>query len=202
MNAFLLIVTLLVGLSAGFCFAWFWLERRYEGLAKENERRSSKPIDHTQPETRGSDTTNEETKKQQAQLTKQTQDENAKLRERLHSAESKVSAESQKTAELAAELDRLKAEFETKSTQTDEEPAPIAEVEAKPPTQVSNDDLKQIKGIGKVLEEKLRTLGITNLEQIANLNETDIAAIDEKLNFKGRIAREKWIEQAKDLVAG
>jgi large subunit ribosomal protein L21 len=53
-----------------------------------------------------------------------------------------------------------------------------------------------------VIAKKLEGLGITTLKQIAALTPKKVAEIDEQLNFKGRIEREEWIEQAKDLAAG
>ncbi len=64
----------------------------------------------------------------------------------------------------------------------------------------ASDDLKHIRGIGPVLEKKLHELGITSLRQIAELTPSEIARIDEQLDFKGRILREKWIEQARSLL--
>ncbi len=64
------------------------------------------------------------------------------------------------------------------------------------------DDLKKISGVGPVLEEKLHALGITSFAQIAAFTPEQIAEIDEKLNFKGRIEREDWIGQAKILAEG
>lgn len=61
------------------------------------------------------------------------------------------------------------------------------------------DDLKKISGVGPVLEKKLNALGITTYEQIVNFSEEDIARVDEVLNFKGRIERDNWVEQAKEL---
>ena len=63
------------------------------------------------------------------------------------------------------------------------------------------DDLKQINGIGPVIETKLNQLGITKYAQVAALEAEDIARIDEVLNFKGRIEREEWVSQAEKLVA-
>lgn len=63
------------------------------------------------------------------------------------------------------------------------------------------DDLTQIKGIGAVITAKLRTLGITTYEQIAALNDADIGKINETLNFKGRIEREQWIQQAQEILS-
>ena len=44
--------------------------------------------------------------------------------------------------------------------------------------------------------------GVTTFAQIANWTEEDIAAMDEQLSFKGRIQREGWVEQAKELAKG
>ena len=62
------------------------------------------------------------------------------------------------------------------------------------------DDLKKISGVGPVLEKKLNALGITKYEQIMNFSADDIARVDEVLNFKGRIERDNWIDQAKELA--
>lgn len=63
------------------------------------------------------------------------------------------------------------------------------------------DDLKKISGVGPVLEQKLNDLGIYTFAQIANFSAEDIANVDERLNFKGRIERDGWIDQAKELSA-
>ena len=69
------------------------------------------------------------------------------------------------------------------------------------PVGATADDLTQINGIGPVIAEKLNALGFTTIEQIANLTDEEIPGIDEKLSFKGRIERENWVQQAKDLLA-
>lgn len=64
------------------------------------------------------------------------------------------------------------------------------------------DDVKLIGGVGPALEKKLAGLGVTSLSQIAAWTAEDIERIDGELNFKGRIEREEWVEQAKELIAG
>jgi len=64
------------------------------------------------------------------------------------------------------------------------------------------DDLKKLSGVGPALEKKLLEAGVTTFAQIAAWTEEDVASFDEKLNFKGRIEREGWIEQAKELAKG
>ncbi len=64
------------------------------------------------------------------------------------------------------------------------------------------DDLKQLSGVGPALEKKLHAAGVTTFAQIAAWTDEDVAAMDEKLSFKGRITREGWIEQARKLAKG
>ena len=74
---------------------------------------------------------------------------------------------------------------------------------AKPKTKAEGgDDLKKLSGVGPALEKKLLEAGVTTFAQIAAWTEDDVAAMDEKLSFKGRIEREGWIEQAKELAKG
>jgi NADH-quinone oxidoreductase subunit E len=61
------------------------------------------------------------------------------------------------------------------------------------------DDLKQIAGIGPKLEKVLNGQGISSISQIAAWSEPEIAWIEDYLQFKGRIGRDGWIEQAKAL---
>jgi small subunit ribosomal protein S2 len=62
------------------------------------------------------------------------------------------------------------------------------------------DDLKKISGVGPVLEGKLNELGITKFAQIAAFTAEDIVKVDDVLNFKGRIERDNWLEQAAELA--
>jgi large subunit ribosomal protein L21 len=64
------------------------------------------------------------------------------------------------------------------------------------------DDLKKLSGVGPALEKKLLAAGVTTFAQIAAWTEAEIAEFDEKLSFKGRIEREGWVEQAKELAKG
>ena len=64
------------------------------------------------------------------------------------------------------------------------------------------DDLKKISGVGPKLEKTLNGLGIFHFAQIAAFTPSNVAWVDRHLRFKGRIEREKWIEQARVLAAG
>ncbi len=62
------------------------------------------------------------------------------------------------------------------------------------------DDLKKISGVGPVIETKLHALGITKFAQVAAFTAEEIEKVDTELNFKGRIDRDNWLEQAAELA--
>jgi NADH-quinone oxidoreductase subunit E len=64
------------------------------------------------------------------------------------------------------------------------------------------DDLKKISGVGPKLEGTLNGLGIFHFSQIAEFTPSHVSWVDRHLRFKGRIARENWLDQAKILAAG
>ncbi len=61
------------------------------------------------------------------------------------------------------------------------------------------DDLKKISGLGPKFETILNQLGIFHYFQIARLSDRQIAELDDKLPFKGRIVRDSWVQQAEAL---
>ena len=79
---------------------------------------------------------------------------------------------------------------------TETKKAPAKKAKAKS----DGDDLTKISGVGPVIVGKLNDLGITTFKQVAEFKAADIAEIDEKLNFKGRIERDEWVKQAKELA--
>ena len=50
------------------------------------------------------------------------------------------------------------------------------------------------------LEERLNELGVYTFEQVAKMKKKNVAWLDERLRFKGRIERDDWIGQAKKLA--
>lgn len=62
------------------------------------------------------------------------------------------------------------------------------------------DKLTDIKGVGKVLQKKLHDCGIYFYHQVANLDESGIEELQAQIpQFPGRIERDRWVEQAKEL---
>jgi predicted flap endonuclease-1-like 5' DNA nuclease len=65
------------------------------------------------------------------------------------------------------------------------------------------DDLQTLKGVGPKLAQKLNENGITRFEQIARLTPNEVAILDDRLGpFKGRIERDRVVEQASYLARG
>lgn len=69
-------------------------------------------------------------------------------------------------------------------------------------TQPENvDNLTEIEGISLVLAQRLHDIGIYTHAQIAAWDEDQVKEFSARLAFKDRIYRERWVEQARKLVA-
>lgn len=65
------------------------------------------------------------------------------------------------------------------------------------------DDLRKIKGVGPKLQSTLNEMGYYHFDQIAAWTETEVAWVDQNLKgFKGRVSRDNWVEQARQLASG
>ncbi len=63
------------------------------------------------------------------------------------------------------------------------------------------DELEVISGIGPLLQEMLNGIGVYYFWQIADWGPEEVEWVDDKLDhFKGRIVRDNWVTQAKDLA--
>ena len=65
------------------------------------------------------------------------------------------------------------------------------------------DPLTRIKGLGPKAAARLAELGITRFDQIAALHDAAADRLDAQMGaFRGRLARDRWVEQARLLAAG
>jgi predicted flap endonuclease-1-like 5' DNA nuclease len=77
-----------------------------------------------------------------------------------------------------------------------------AELAPRPAPAGPPDPLTRMKGLGPKAQATLAGLGVTRYEQIAAWSDADIARIDAEMGaFKGRIVRDRWVEQARHLAA-
>jgi small subunit ribosomal protein S2 len=90
------------------------------------------------------------------------------------------------------------------------EPA-VAEAEFDAPTEMfelltaprgAPDDLAKLQGVGPQVVKKLNDGGIFHYWQIGSMTADDVTKVDADLKLSGRIARDKWVDQARALIAG
>ena len=105
-----------------------------------------------------------------------------------------------KAAAAAARASQPKAEKKAAVPKA-EKPAKAAP-KAKAAASVGADDLTRISGVGPVIVKKLHALDVTSFAQIAAWTPEDVADMDEKLSFKGRIDRDDWLVQAAEFAKG
>jgi predicted flap endonuclease-1-like 5' DNA nuclease len=110
----------------------------------------------------------------------------------VQKARAKVDADAAALAKKAEELERIAK----RAKNIDFATLGIATANEK-------DDLQAIKGVGPFIAEKLNALGIFTFGQVGNMN----PEIEEQVNvaiefFSGRIKRDEWAKQARELEKG
>lgn len=63
------------------------------------------------------------------------------------------------------------------------------------------DDLTRIATIDKDMETQLKKLNVLRYDQIAAFSDEDIANLDDFLKLNGRVEKEDWLGQARNLMA-
>ena len=64
------------------------------------------------------------------------------------------------------------------------------------------DDLAKLPGVGPQIVKKLNDAGVFHYWQIAAMTADDVAKVDADLKLAGRITRDNWVDQARNLLAG
>ncbi|HMR31592.1 MAG TPA: hypothetical protein PKA13_10470 [Geminicoccaceae bacterium] len=118
-----------------------------------------------------------------------------------------VDGRAQRLRAIEAKLKMLPAGSSARATLLAEKARLVETGDAAPslptaPVGVSHDDLEIIKGIGPVINRELIAMGIVTFAQLVALTPAQIDYIEDKIGFPGRVAREHWIEQARELMAG
>ena len=109
-----------------------------------------------------------------------------------------------------AEAEEAAAPRAATAVEAQREPAPVAvpvvAAVAAPAGEAGATDLyplTTLKGLGPRAVAALGELGVTSVADLAALDPARAAAVDAQLGpLAGRIARDRWVEQAKLLVAG
>lgn len=126
-------------------------------------------------------------------------------------AQAKAEAEEKAQAKAAAEAEEkarveAAAKAEAEKAEAHDHAEELGAGEAKPEllTQARGgkaDDLKKIKGVGPKLEKELNEAGVFHFDQIASWTKEEVYWADNHLvSFKGRVSRDNWVDQAKELA--
>lgn len=113
--------------------------------------------------------------------------------------------------EAVNEIDGLKEELKSKNQELHEADEVIARITERKhlinydsfgkATSIEKDDLMMISGIGPFIEQRLNALDIYTFGQISKFVKKDIDAVNGAIEyFPGRIERDEWVAQAKELV--
>lgn len=191
-----------LGVLVGVGLAWYLLERYRRDENQEREANFSSRLATLQEELRQSDSALAETKERLIAL----QMESRATEARAKPLEAEL-AQAKRAAEQAIEQEmkqrRLLAELQERLAGDTPEPAAPPqpeETQAQPAASTKADDLTAIRGIGKVIEKKLHQMGIISFGQIAALTPAEVRRVNEVIEFPGRVERERWIEQARELA--
>lgn len=85
----------------------------------------------------------------------------------------------------------------------DPTPASVSPAATPAPTAFADGPVTQLKGLGPKVAARLAEAGVTTIGQIAALDDAQAQALDAQLGtFAGRMARDRWVEQARLLAAG
>lgn len=108
-------------------------------------------------------------------------------REQLRGRDLHISELKRELGERSEELAALKEQLATRRPE--------------PMTESAGDDLKRIRGIGPLYEQKLKALGVTTYRDVAAWQAEDLQRIAAELGtHASRIERGGWVEQAKALL--
>lgn len=140
--------------------------------------------------------------------------DNSEDRARIAKLEAELEANRQERADLRHELESLRDESASNAAAAaaaaTATAAPLVSSSSTAPGQPQGlaaarnghpDDLKLIKGVGPKLERMLHGMGYFHFDQIAAWTASDVAWVDENLEgFTGRVSRDEWVRQARDLA--
>lgn len=122
---------------------------------------------------------------------------------RKATAPRKVAPKAVKAAPVVAKPATEKTKKAAAKADAPAKAAPVKEAKVGKPARATGkaDDLKKIEGIGPKLEQVLNGRGIRRFADLAALDDTALAALDEAIGLGGRAIRDDWAGQARALAS-
>jgi len=122
------------------------------------------------------------------------------LRFRVKQMEHQTAEKQEENRKLQTELDDCKAQRRFERTEPVFSDFISDQILPGVSPEETQDDLKEIAGIGPGIEKKLNALGVSTFKQISELTESSSKRIYKAIKFfPGRIERDRWVEQASRL---
>lgn len=124
------------------------------------------------------------------------------LKFRLTQSEQQLTEKNESNLKLTSELDECRSQrrYERKEPAFSDFISDQILSGISPENADEKDNLKEIIGIGPVIEKSLNSLGINSFKQISELTERSSKQIHKDIIFfPGRITRDHWVEQASTL---
>jgi NADH-quinone oxidoreductase subunit E len=215
----LIVVFLIVAAALGFAVGWLLRSARLEedgASSTEQLRTRLARAEEERDRVRGELTAAGEARAAAERAQREAEQRAAagepELKARITRLERELEAARAGEAAKRKEVERLEmvvSELEVGAAEAPAAIAPVADLPAgdAPPESLAApdgepDDLKRISGIGPGIEKTLHELGVFHFRQIAAFTPQNVAWVNRRLRFKGRIEREDWIGQARTLAAG
>jgi NADH-quinone oxidoreductase subunit E len=222
----LIVVFLIVAAALGFAVGWLLRSARLEedgASSTEQLRTRLARAEEERDRLRGELTAAGEARAAAERAQREAEQRAAagepELKARITRLERELEAARAGAAAQRKEIERLEmvvSELEVGAAEAPAAIAPVADLpvgsaetaagdappEGMPAPDGEPDDHKRISGIGPGIEKTLHELGVFHFRQIAAFTPQNVAWVNRRLRFKGRIEREDWIGQAQTLAAG
>lgn len=176
-----ILIMLLIAFLIGFIIAW---------LLKRNN--SNATVNITANESESEEVSHEKCEDRVKALTSQLAI--------AHKAKGKLESEVNKLKSSIKKTDDLGSEATSSSEISEADSASASLLGFTPAASQGKDDLTEISGVGPFIEKKLNGLGIYTFAQISAFSDETIENVTEAIAFfPGRIYRDNWVNQAKEL---
>ena len=102
------------------------------------------------------------------------------------------------TEELPAEVESVELPAEADASAEGDVPAEAFELLTAP--RGAPDDMSKLHGVGPQVVQKLNDAGVFHYWQLAAMKPEDVTSLDQTLKLGGRIERDGWVQQARELL--
>ena len=104
------------------------------------------------------------------------------------------------TEELPAEVETVEVPAQAEGDASAEGDVPAEPFELLTAPRGAPDDMSKLHGVGPQVVQKLNDAGVFHYWQLAAMKPEDVTSLDQTLKLGGRIERDGWVQQARELL--